>query len=150
MAVLPGSEGGEPSGGGQAGGGGPSQRITPYMSRLQPKHAATPPSASVQFRARAQAGETVAVLGPAAATPAAAGEAMEVEGAEGSCVELEVLGRPMPANARFMVDRPEDKVRPRLLAWGRCCCPAAWAVDSCPSLPLPRALLPHASLMELT
>lgn len=107
----------------------PSQRITPYLAKvaaLRPTSAAKPhtPQSSGKFAERQNAGSVVASLNAHLEVPAeeAAGseaEAMDVDGgaaavAAGSIsgrVEVEVLGQPLGAGAKYMVDRLEDKVR---------------------------------------
>ncbi len=106
----------------------PSQRITPYLAKvaaLRPTSAAKPhtPQSSGKFAERQNAGSVVASLNAHLEVPAVEAEAMEVDGgaaADSSSggsrrVEVEVLGQPLGAGAKYMVDRLEDKVR-RL--WG--------------------------------
>lgn len=104
----------------------PSQRITPYLSRvaaLRPATAAKAhtPQSGGKFAERANAGSVVASFNTHLELPAAEaeGEAMEVDGgaAAGSGgsgqLEVEVLGQPLGAGAKYMVDRLEGKVGPR-------------------------------------
>lgn len=108
----------------------PSQRITPYLSKvaaLRPASAAKAhtPQSSGKFAERQNAGSVVASLNahlevPAGEAGSGEAEAMDVDGgaaaASGSGrVEVEVLGQPLGAGAKYMVDRLEDKVGP-------CCC----------------------------
>lgn len=126
----------------------PSQRITPYLAKvaaLRPTSAAKPhtPQSSGKFAERQNAGGVVASLNahlevPAEEPAGGEAEAMDVDGgaaavAAGSGsgsgrVEVEVLGQPLGAGAKYMVDRLEDKVRRwecgRALGTGRVRCGA--------------------------
>ena len=96
-----------------------SQRITPYMSKVAPRptSATKPhtPATAGKFAERQNAGSVVSVLNPHLAAPQAAeGEGMDVDGGQQQhgqqqC-EIEVLGQPLSAASKYMVDRLEDKV----------------------------------------
>ena len=96
-----------------------SQRITPYMSKVAPRptSATKPhtPATAGKFAERQNAGSVVSVLNPHLAAPQAAegeADAMDVDGGQQGqrrC-EFQVLGQPLAAGSKYMVDRLEDKV----------------------------------------
>jgi hypothetical protein len=103
---------------------GASQRITPYMSRVAARSASASkayvhtPTTGGKFAERQGAGSVVASLNSHLEVLAAAGsEAMDVDGGEGHAAaaslrcDFVVLGQPLPADCKYMVDRLEDKVR---------------------------------------
>ncbi|KAL4852696.1 DNA polymerase alpha subunit B [Chlorella vulgaris] len=102
---------------------GASQRITPYMSRVAARSASASkayvhtPTTGGKFAERQGAGSVVASLNSHLEVLAAAGsEAMDVDGGEGHAAaaslrcDFAVLGQPLPADCKYMVDRLEDKV----------------------------------------
>lgn len=101
----------------------PSQRITPYLSKVAARPGTTPkahtPATGGKFAERQNAGSVVAALNAHLEVPAAAeaeeGDAMEVDGGAAAAarggVEVEVLGAPLAPGAKYMVDRLEDRVR---------------------------------------
>lgn len=125
MLADVGSEGAENVGGAANAGasGQPSARITPYLARTSAAKPHTP-ATSGKFAERQNAGAVVASLNTHLEVPAApaGAEAMEVDGAAAAgptsacSVEVQVLGAPPAAGAKYMVDRLEARVG----AWGGC------------------------------
>lgn len=93
----------------------PSQRITPYMSKARPASTTQhhTPASGGKFAERQDAGSVLTSLNTHLEVPAE-GEAMEVDGPLGAVAlqrcAVEVLGNPLAAGVKYMVDRLEDKV----------------------------------------
>ena len=108
----------------------PSQRITPYISKVAPRPAsvtkAHTPSTGGKFAERQGAGSVVASLNAHLEVPSTSEEeAMDVDGEQGAAqrCDVAVLGQPLTYGSKYMVDRLEDKVgRCGGCEWDSGCC----------------------------